>query len=240
MKPSLSIRAYTKQLKKHVHDDYHQLVLPIQGSIHINTAGHSGPVTVGECVVIPAGIEHAFKADEMACFIVADLDDLPLNMLNSSLTVFSITTALLGFIQFVEKQLNFQVNSKIEASMLTVFCQLLEEQDFAQHTDTRIRVVLSVIVEKLDQHLTINELAKIAYLSPTQFKKRFKETVGTSVHKYITLQRMERAKALLTHTDLPVQVIAERVGYSDISAFSRRFSAYVNMSPSAYSRVRLQ
>ncbi len=47
---------------------------------------------------------------------------------------------------------------------------------------------------------------------------------------------MEKAKALLTHTDLPVQLIAERVGYTDLSAFSRRFSIHFGLSPRELAR----
>ena len=42
---------------------------------------------------------------------------------------------------------------------------------------------------------------------------------------------MEKARALLTHTDLPVQQVAEQVGYGDVSAFSRRFTRHVGLSP---------
>ncbi|NMV11914.1 helix-turn-helix transcriptional regulator, partial [Vibrio parahaemolyticus] len=106
-----------------------------------------------------------------------------------------------------------------------------------QTIDSRIRAVQSLISEQLEQSLTITVLANAAYLSPTQFKKLFKDNLSISVHKYITLQRMEKAKALLTHTDLPVQLIAERVGYSDISAFSRRFSKHFGVSPREFSRT---
>ncbi|QUJ69094.1 helix-turn-helix domain-containing protein [Photobacterium sp. GJ3] len=236
MKPSLSIRSYTKQLNSHVHDCYHQLVLPIQGNISIDTGAYTGKVTVGECVVIPKGVAHAFKADEAARFIVADLDQLPANLLQSTFAVFSISLPLLSFIQFVEKQLESQVDSGIEASIIQVFTMLLGQQEVTQLIDPRIRAVQAMIIEQLDQPLSITALAQAAYLSPTQFKKTFKENLGTSVHKFITQQRMEKAKALLTHTDLPVQLVAEKVGYSDLSAFSRRFSAYFGMSPRTFSR----
>ncbi|WP_332248847.1 AraC family transcriptional regulator [Psychromonas ingrahamii] len=85
----------------------------------------------------------------------------------------------------------------------------------------------------LSASLQILELAKIAYLSPTQFKKLFTNNLGISAYKYITQKRMEKAKALLTHTDLPVQLIAQQVGYNDLSAFSRRFSLYFGLSPRA-------
>ncbi|WP_350629915.1 helix-turn-helix domain-containing protein, partial [Pseudoalteromonas sp. Q36-MNA-CIBAN-0048] len=52
----------------------------------------------------------------------------------------------------------------------------------------------------------------------------------------ITEKRMQKAKALLTHTDLPIQIIAEQVGYNDLSAFSRRFSLYFGLSPRLFLR----
>lgn len=236
MKTSLSIRTYTKRSSRHVHDSYHQLVLPIQGNIHIDMDGFLGKVSVGECVVLPKGVAHGFYADEAARFIVADLDELPSHLISEELAVFSISPPLLSFIHFVEKQLEYQVDSAIEASMVNIFTLLLGQQELSQTNDPRIRAVQLMISERLAEPHTIQSLAKIAYLSPTQFKKLFKENIGVSVLKYITEQRMEKAKALLTHTDLPVQWVAELVGYSDLSAFSRRFSARYGMSPREFAR----
>ncbi|HDY7764911.1 helix-turn-helix domain-containing protein [Vibrio vulnificus] len=237
MKNSLSIRAYTKQLQSHTHEDYHQLVLPLQGSIEITMPHYSGKVVVGDCVVICAGRQHAFKADEEARFIVADLLSLPVHLYESETPVFRITPPLQSFLSFVEKQLEFQVDSGIEASILDVFSMLLTQQALRQVVEPRIRTVQSYIVEHLDQPLTIELLANRACLSPTQFKKRFKESVGESALQYITALRMEKAKALLTHTDLPIQRVAEQVGYSDLSAFSRRFSRHFGLSPRAFCRA---
>ena len=128
------------------------------------------------------------------------------------------------------------MDSAIEASMVSIFTLLLGQQELSRTNDPRIRAVQVMISERLAEPLTIQSLAKIAYLSPTQFKKLFKENIGVSVLKYITEQRMEKAKALLTHTDLPVQWVAERVGYSDLSAFSRRFSVHYGMSPREFAR----
>ncbi|MCL9783448.1 AraC family transcriptional regulator [Vibrio sp. S4M6] len=236
MRNSISIRGYTKQLQSHLHEDYHQLVMPIQGNILIEMPKFVGKVTVGECVVIPSGTEHGFKADEIARFIVADLDVLPAHFFTGQLAVFSVTPPLLSYIHFIEKQLQHQVDNGLESSILNVFSMLLEQQTHAKPIDARLRAVQSHIAENIDKVLTINELAKISCLSATQFKKRFKESIGVTTLQYITEQRMEKAKALLTHTDLPVQLIAERVGYSDLSAFSRRFSKYFGLSPCKLTR----
>jgi AraC-like DNA-binding protein len=58
-----------------------------------------------------------------------------------------------------------------------------------------------------------------------------KDVTGQTVMQYIAHQRMARAKALLSHTDYPVHIVAEKVGYQDVSAFSRRFSKHFGVSP---------
>jgi AraC-like DNA-binding protein len=237
MNNSLSIRAYTKQLQSHVHQGHHQLVLPVQGSIVINMLSYTGKVAVGECVVVPSGTEHGFKADEAARFIVADLDILPAHLLVSERAVFSISPPLMCFLLFVEKQLQYQVDSGIEDSILDAFTMLIKQQQATQTIDKQMRVVQSWISGHLEQPLPINTLSALACLSPTQFKKRFKASFSKSAKQYITELRMEKAKALLAHTDLPVQLVAEKVGYSDLSAFSRRFSLYTGLSPRAFKQT---
>jgi AraC-like DNA-binding protein len=230
MQDSLSIRAYSKQQKGHVHS-YHQLVLPIIGSIIIELEGYTGKVSVGECVVIPAQVFHLFKANENARFMVADLNRLPDNLLNMRSSVFSICSPLRSYLLFIEQQLQHKVDESLEKMVIEMFYKLLSEQTANGQIDLRIRSALQAISDDLSQPLHVNQLAQLACLSPTQFKKVFKQCTGQSVLQYITEQRMEKAKALLTHTDIPVQLISERVGYGDLSAFSRRFSQFYQLSP---------
>ncbi len=235
MENSLSIRSYTRTTQAHTHD-FHQLVLSIQGTIGIELHDYRGKVAVGECVVIRAGVEHHFNADEAARFIVADLSELPANLMALEFVIFAISSPLTSFLHFVEKQLERQMNNKIESAILEVFVGLLEQESGNKFLDPRIRPVLAYIVDHLETELTIDSLASIACLSPTQFKKRFKEAVGCTAIQHIIKKRMEKAKALLTHTDLPIQLIAERVGYNDVSAFSRRFTSHFGLSPKAFTR----
>ena len=88
MKASLSIRTYTKRMNRHVHESYHQLVLPTQGNISIDMDGFVGRVAVGDCIVIPQGVAHGFNADEAAHFIVADMEKLPSHLLDGNVACF--------------------------------------------------------------------------------------------------------------------------------------------------------
>lgn len=235
MPNSLSIRSYSRQRRGHSHD-YHQLVLPLRGVINIELEGYSGKVAPGECVVIHTGTMHHFTANEEARFVVADLSDLPDNLAQSDCLVFSITAPLISYLHFIEKQLEHQVNPELEQSMFNTFTILLGEQGTFKQLDHRIRAVLEYVSDHLTDKLLIDELAKVACLSSTQFKKVFKEQVGLSVMQYITKERMEKAKALLMHTDYPIQLVAEQVGYADLSSFGRRFSNHFGLSPKQFSQ----
>ena len=55
-----------------------------------------------------------------------------------------------------------------------------------------------------------------------------------SPKKYIVKEKLDKAKMMLTKTDIPITQIAASVGYPDVLAFSKVFSAYEKMSPSKY------
>lgn len=201
------------------------------GTIVMELDGYEGKVSVGECVIIHSETFHLFRADEAARFIIADLNTLPDNLLSMDSLVFSVSSPLRCYLSFVEKQLEHRVDKSIEKFMVQMFFQLLEQQKAGEQIDPRVRAVIQHVSEDLSLEFSVNGLASIACLSPTQFKKVFKLSTGQSVLQYITAQRMEKAKALLTHTDVPVHLISEQVGYSDVSAFSRRFSKFFSISP---------
>ncbi|WP_087026321.1 helix-turn-helix domain-containing protein [Thaumasiovibrio subtropicus] len=233
MPNKLSIRAYTKEMRSH-HHQYHQLVLPLHGAIDIAIEHYQGIATPGDCVVIRAGQKHTFSADENARFIVADMHTLPDNLHLDEMAVFSVTPPLLAYLHFIERQLGHQHDLALETQAFALFFQLLATQQKARRADQRIEPVLAHIMADVSAPFSIDNLAKLACLSPTQFKKRFKSHTGSTPIQYITSHRMEKARALLMHSDLPVALIAEQVGYQDPSAFSRRFLKHFGQNPTAF------
>lgn len=66
----------------------------------------------------------------------------------------------------------------------------------------------------------------------------FKKQKGISMQEYLLKIRMQKAKELLTATDLQIQEIGEKAGYEDQLNFSRIFRKYEGVSPSEYRRKR--
>ncbi|MEO1064454.1 MAG: AraC family transcriptional regulator [Actinomycetota bacterium] len=80
-------------------------------------------------------------------------------------------------------------------------------------------------------------LGRVAALSPSRLTARFRTTLGQSPMGYVTLWRMIVASELLIETDLPVQLVAERVGYTAQPSFTRAFTRHHGVSPREHRTV---
>ena len=98
----------------------------------------------------------------------------------------------------------------------------------------KLQKVLGYIDEKLAQPVGVRELASQVHMSPFHFARRFKQAVGTPPHAYITQVRIERAKRLLSGTNIPLIDVATRVGYRTQAHFTGVFHRYVGTTPRAY------
>ena len=80
---------------------------------------------------------------------------------------------------------------------------------------------LELLLERLSEDITLDELAAEARLSPFHFARMFKQSVGVPPRVCLTRLRVERASELLEQTDLTVTEIAQEVGYSSNQVLAR-------------------
>ncbi len=86
----------------------------------------------------------------------------------------------------------------------------------------------------LDTPLRISELADIAGLSEFHFARMFKTAKGEPPHSFVQRQRMDRAKRLMSETDMELSEIALACGFATQSHFSACFRKRTGLTPSAY------
>ncbi len=87
-----------------------------------------------------------------------------------------------------------------------------------------------------DQALQVGDLARRAGLSVYQFDQRIQRIFHISAGQLIQKTRLEAAVEQLAGSDESVAAIAIRCGYSDQSAFTRKFRQAIGLSPSEYRR----
>lgn len=87
---------------------------------------------------------------------------------------------------------------------------------------------------RLDQPLTVGDLARQAGLSTRQLARRMHAEVGSAPLDWLHQQRIARAQELLERTDAPVERIAASCGMGTAATLRRHFHRAVGVSPSAY------
>lgn len=79
----------------------------------------------------------------------------------------------------------------------------------------------------------VERLASVSGVSEAHFARSFKEAFGLPPHRYLLTRRIERAKALLRETDLPILDIAYETGWESLGTFGRTFRDITGESPRA-------
>jgi AraC-like DNA-binding protein len=79
----------------------------------------------------------------------------------------------------------------------------------------------------------------VSGVSEAHFARSFRDAFGVPPHRYLLTRRIERAKALLRDTDLPIIEIAFQTGWNSLGTFGRTFRDITGESPSDL-RARVQ
>lgn len=99
--------------------------------------------------------------------------------------------------------------------------------------------VLQWMREHLDTPVRVDQLARLATMSPRTFTRRFRELTGTSPARWLRHQRVVRAQELLESSDLTIDAIAIRVGFGNAANLREHFTSILRTTPSGYrSRFR--
>jgi AraC-like DNA-binding protein len=84
------------------------------------------------------------------------------------------------------------------------------------------------------QSLSIDEIAKMCFVSSNYFRRLFKKFAGISPANYRLLHKIERAKSLLENSDLSIVQISYTLNYNSPAYFCRIFKKHTKMTPSIY------
>lgn len=100
----------------------------------------------------------------------------------------------------------------------------------------RMSSILRYITEHCHEQLTLGQLAEQEHLSAPYLSSFFERHMGVNFSTYYTNLRLERAMHDLLYTDVTVEQVAIKNGFSDPRAYVRAFKKRYHMLPSQYRR----
>lgn len=132
-------------------------------------------------------------------------------------------------------------NMYIESKVLEILALCFEDENTDHiRLSTRdvdcIHVAASIIRDRVNNPITIRELAREIGINQTKLKIGFKSVFGTTVFGYLQELRMNNAKQYIQETELSIEEISQQCGYINISNFSTAFKKHFGLSPSSLRR----
>lgn len=100
--------------------------------------------------------------------------------------------------------------------------------------DPDLRRVLQLMRERFEEPVTIEILCGELRLNRRTVERKFTQYLRASPWEILTRLRLDRAKTLLTTTDLPISRVAEHCGFNDAERFATAFRTRLGKSPSAF------
>jgi AraC-like DNA-binding protein/ligand-binding sensor protein len=101
------------------------------------------------------------------------------------------------------------------------------------HSDV-VRKAISFMKDNYRREITLEEMARAAYISPSHLSKVFKLETGYTINGYLSKLRIDESKKLLADRSLSILTISGMVGFEDQSYFSKVFKKWEGVSPARY------
>ncbi|WP_165972040.1 response regulator [Paenibacillus piri] len=131
----------------------------------------------------------------------------------------------------------FQTSEQICSRLYDIFvesCQILQQSVETHHHQIAERVIHYIEHHYMNIDLSLNDISSSVNVSPSYLGAVFKKAKGQNISDLITTVRINKAQELLSHTNLKMMEISEKIGYSNQYYFSACFKKKMGVTPTEY------
>ncbi|MGF7015690.1 AraC-like DNA-binding protein [Ornithinibacillus bavariensis] len=125
--------------------------------------------------------------------------------------------------------LNEHINSYKEIESLKAIRRSTREELYR-----RVSIAHDYIRSFYHQPIKLEEIAKVACLSPNHLLRTYAQIYGRTPHQHVSVLRIEKAKQLLEKFDYTMTEITFELGYENPVSFSKMFKQHVGIAPKEY------
>ncbi|WP_299204387.1 AraC family transcriptional regulator [uncultured Amphritea sp.] len=259
MKQSLARRnLISKQSGEHLHD-FAQILIGLNGRMECEFTKDSGQISSGTLAIAPDSEKHLFCGlSDDSELLVIDLApfDPYIQALEQSCNLsfkdtilqhpefITLSPELLPMLDFAARQLakgdqlinqqsRYQINCQLITLFITQLCQQYSATTIpdSHHRRLNRQKLNNYIDKRLFSPPNNLDLANALNLSESHFYYLCQKELCQTPQQYIMSRRMHRARFLLQNSDISQASLADELGFSDASSFSRAFKRYFSITP---------
>ncbi|WP_437185666.1 XylR family transcriptional regulator [Planctomicrobium sp. SH668] len=186
--------------------------------------------------VLEAARRLSLKVPEAVGIMGIDNDELLCNLANPTLSSVNCGVERVGYRAAVEMERILSGHPPIVGKTEIPPMGVVERQstNLLMFDDEEMQKLVRELRANACDGLRVDQLLKQSSLSESTLQRRFRSLVGRSMKEEITRIRMDRARQLLAHTDLPISEIASRCGFNEPKQLSTVFHKKTGVTPQAY------
>lgn len=236
------------QSSTHAHAQ-HQLIVGLEGCADFEVMGQGGAVNRLHACLVPGHEAHAFSGRGSNHMLILDLAtgapggpgalDDGLSRLFEKPRFMRLDQRLQGLLDFAAHELvqHNEPHTPLQWHLGGVLLHTLHDRLFSRPLESRtppgldLSRIDSYIRQRLDQRVSVAEMAAQVHVSPSHFHALFKQRAGQSPHQYLLGARVEEAVRLICSSTLPLAEVASRCGFSSQSALTHAVRQYRGQTP---------
>lgn len=242
-------------LNMHYHKNSFEFTFIVQGNLRFSVDGHSYSLSGGDMFVtfpnevhdtgnIPMSLHQMYwfqlevndpnrflyMDSSVARCLIEQLHNLPVRVIKMKDDIGDLLDRIFKNISSGTQLGRIQAGQQLG----DLLCQILKDSEGPAFRITPdIGRTTVYILEHIQDELEMEELAKVALLSVSRFKQKFKNQLGTSPRSFINYHKIEQAKKMLQDGQ-SVTDTAMELAFSSSNYFSAVFRRYTSLSPTEY------
>ena len=204
---------------------------------------------IGTYVLAEAGLLDGRRATTHWCacsdfrrrYPKVDLDGEPIYVKDGNVyTSAGITSVLDLMIALVEEDFGSELALRVAQGLVMFLRRPANQSQFSvplaalKTEDSRVRDVISHVVEHPDADLTIERLSELANMSPRNFVRVFSREIGMTPGKFVEMSRLETARRHLEQSTMSVSEVAVECGYKTPDGLRLAFDRNLGVTPRDY------
>ncbi|HYE07563.1 MAG TPA: AraC family transcriptional regulator [Planctomycetota bacterium] len=205
--------------------DHNELIVPIEGALRVSIGGATLTAGPGQALHYPHGVDHAEEAvggTRLVMLYLAWSDGHGADSRGWPVAHVDRDGRLAAAARWIIDIAGGVVPAGPETAdgLLAATAHLIARGDRHAAHDL-VTTIRRAVEDRLDQRLTLADLARASGLSRWHFAHAFRAAVGVTPMRWLLQQRVAAATALLVASDMPLRAIATRVGLNDEAQLAR-------------------